>query len=125
MVYAKKTWKEDGTTPITAQELNRMETQYDESISLMNSLGLGQQAATIWGNLNELNYTGFYKGVGGTNANEHLINAPNTFGYFLIQSIKWQEGDRWQLAFELGTGDIYSRRQSSGVWSSWKKLLFA
>lgn len=29
MTYTKKTWKEDGTTPITAAELNRVETQYD------------------------------------------------------------------------------------------------
>jgi hypothetical protein len=33
MAYTKTTWKEDGTTPITAAQLNRMETQYDNAIS--------------------------------------------------------------------------------------------
>jgi hypothetical protein len=36
MSYTKTTWKEDGTTPITAAQLNRMETQYDNAIADSN-----------------------------------------------------------------------------------------
>jgi hypothetical protein len=37
MSYTKTTWKEDGTTPITAAQLNRMETQYDNAVSYVTT----------------------------------------------------------------------------------------
>jgi hypothetical protein len=42
MTYTKTTWKEDGTTPITAAQLNRMETQYDNAVSAVTVQQLWQ-----------------------------------------------------------------------------------
>jgi streptogramin lyase len=33
MSYTKTVWKEDGTTPITAAQLNRLETQYENALA--------------------------------------------------------------------------------------------
>ena len=43
MTFVKKTWLEDGTTPITAAELNRMETGIDDAND--------QLGAPVWNDL--------------------------------------------------------------------------
>lgn len=125
MVFSKKTWLEDGSTPITAAELNRMETAYDEALIWAKSFGLGAEAKDLAANtdLNTLDATGFYRG-------STLLNSPtglaDTSNFFFIINIKHSTTTKIQLAFRgfRGTNEVYTRQNNNGTWTSWQQLAF-
>lgn len=113
MPYPKTTWQ-DGVTPLSAANLNKLETQYDKAVTWAKSFGLGDVALSISNtDVNLLDLTGFYRG-------SNLINAPNT-GWFFIINIKHDSNFRTQLLFGYSNGGtaMYKRIQNDGIWGSW------
>jgi hypothetical protein len=103
-------------TPLTATALNNLETQYEQAVALMNSFGLGSGAYDISNtDLNLLDVTGFYKGT-------NLTNAPSLSNYYFVEQIKWDGNARAQIIIDLGSGNTYTRKQYSGIWSAWVRL---
>jgi hypothetical protein len=111
--------KNIGTTNITGLTGNDVQSQLESVLDWVRSFGLGGNSKELIGNFNAVSVVGHYKFAAGT------LNAPNNFGYFFLEHREWQLGDSWQLACELGTGNLYSRTQNNSVWKPWKTVTMA
>jgi hypothetical protein len=81
--------------------------------------GLGGNVKELTGDFNGVSVTGHYRFTAGS------TNAPNNYGYFFLEHREWQLGDSWQMACELGTGNLYSRVRNNNVWKPWKQVTMA
>lgn len=89
------------------------------------SFGLGWIAKDISSSdLNVLDNTGFYKGVGcGNKPPISSMNPDPTNGWFFIIHLKHDQSWKQQIAYEYGTGNTYQRGCNNAVWSAWTKAL--
>jgi hypothetical protein len=105
-----------GSAPINGLNGITVWQQLGSVLEWVRSYGLGGNAKELVGDFNAVSVTGHYKFAAGSG------NAPNNYGYFFLDHHEWQLGDSWQMACELGTGNLYSRTQNNGVWKPWKQV---
>jgi hypothetical protein len=111
-------------TPLTAANLNNLESQYDQAVAWAKSFGLGDVAQGIDGtDLNSLDATGFYKGSSLTNCPTGIVD---TLNYFFIIHMKHSSTTKAQIAIRGFRGEnppMYFRQNNNGTWLPWSQVV--
>lgn len=116
MAYNKTIWIEGGPPGITAANLNKLETQYDEALAWIISKGIGGNMTPLGDfNFNNISESGIY--FIGPNA----INPPSAgHQYYIVFHMQLDANNKTQLAIEMGTNVMYLRtKYITNPWTTW------